>query len=296
MDVPVIVIGAKGMLGRDLVDLLSNAPFEHDVLAWDIDEVDITKPEDVREKVEGAAEGRSIKYIVNCAAYTDVDGAEAERERSYEINAVGAKNVAAAARKVGARTVYISTDYVFNGEKATPVKEEDETEPVNYYGETKLAGEEFTRSEDPEALIVRIQWLFGPNGKNFVETMLELAESGKTIRVVDDQVGSPTYTIHLADALGRMIRLSLAGIYHVSGGGSTSWYRFAEEIFELAGMDVDIVPVTTGEYVKGAGRIVAKRPKHSVFDMTKLETDADHKMREWKEGLSDYLKRRGTLK
>ncbi|MBN1572483.1 MAG: dTDP-4-dehydrorhamnose reductase [Deltaproteobacteria bacterium] len=290
-----LVIGARGMLGRDLVDTLSKPPFEHRVLAWDIDEIDITRLEDVEEKVAVAAGDSPFKYIVNCAAYTDVDGAEVERELSYEINAVGAKNVAEAAAKVGARTVYISTDYVFNGEKLVPIREDDEPEPVNYYGCTKLAGEEFTRSMDPGALIIRTQWLFGPYGKNFVETMLNLAGAGKTLRVVDDQVGSPTYALHLAEAIGRMIELSLSGTYHISGGGSTSWYRFAREIFELTGMDVDLVPVTTEEYVKGAGRVVAKRPKNSVFDMTKVKTDTGVTMRVWRDGLSEYLGRREAI-
>lgn len=283
------------MFGRDLVDALSNPPFGHRVLAWDVDEVDITRPEELKEKVAGAAGEYSLKYVINCAAYTNVDGAEVERERSYEINAVGAKNVAETAVGVGARTVYISTDYIFNGEKSDPLREDDETEPINYYGGTKLAGEKFTRSVDPDALIVRTQWLFGPFGRNFVETMLDLAGAGKAVRVVDDQVGSPTYSLHLADALGRMMELTLAGTYHVGGGGSTSWYRFAEEIFKLAKVDADLAPITTEEYVRGAGKVVAKRPKNSLFDMTKLKTDAGVTMRHWRDGLVEYLERRDVL-
>ena len=294
----VLVIGAMGMLGRDLVDTLLGPPFEYNVTAWDIDDIDIRNGGQVEEKVGAWSRGSSspVKYIVNCAAYTDVDGAEVQKELSYEINAVGAGNIAAAAKKAGARTVYISTDYVLGGGKADPIGEEEVTEPINHYGYTKLAGEELTVSADPEALIIRTQWLFGPLGKNFVETMLNLARERGEVRVVDDQVGSPTYTMHFAEALGRIIGLSLSGVYHVSNSASTSWYRFTEEIFRLAKVDAKISPITTEEYVRGAGKIVAKRPANSVFDMGKLKADAGLTMKDWREGLSEYLMRRGILK
>lgn len=294
----VLVIGALGMLGRDLVDTLLSPPLEYNVTAWDIDDIDIRNGGEVEEKVGEWGRGSSspVKYVVNCAAYTDVDGAEVEKELSYEINAVGAKNIATAAKKAGAKTVYISTDYIFGGEKLDPIGEDELTEPINHYGSTKLAGEKLTVSADPDALIVRAQWLFGPLGKNFVETMLNLAKGGGEIRVVDDQVGSPTYTMHFADAVGRMIGLSLSGVYHVSNSGKTSWYRFAEEIFRLAGMDVELTPITTDQYIGGANKVVAKRPANSVFDMGKLRTDAGLTMKDWREGLSEYLTRRGVLK
>lgn len=282
------------MLGRDLVDTLLAPPFELNVLAWDIDEIDITKGEEVVEKIGEAGANLPVKYVINCAAYTDVDGAETERERSYEINAIGAKNVAAATAMIGARTIYISTDYIFRGDKSDPLMEDDDHNPVNYYGYTKLAGEELTISMDPKAFIVRTQWLFGPHGRNFVETMLALHERGNPIKVVDDQLGTPTYTIHLADAIGQMMQTSLSGAYNISNSGSTSWFGFAKAIFELAELEVELVPISTEDYIKSVNKSVAERPRNSVFNMTKINNDANLTMRDWREGLGEYLKRRGV--
>ena len=294
MDVTVIVIGAKGMFGRDIVDTFLAPPFKFNVLAWDIDEIDITKSGEVAKKIEEVGANLPLKYVINCAAYTDVDGAEVERELSYEINAIGAKNVASATAMIGARTIYISTDYIFRGDRSDPLREDDNHNPVNYYGSTKLSGEEFTNSMDPEALIVRTQWLFGPHGRNFVETMLALQKRGEPIKVVDDQIGTPTYTLHLADAIGQMMQGSHSGAYHVSNSGSTSWFGFAKAIFELAELEVELIPISTEEYIKSANKIVAERPRNSVFNMEKISCDAGLTMKSWREGLGEYLKRRGA--
>ena len=284
MSVKVIVLGARGMLGGEMVGLLLKSPGVGSVIGWDIDEVDIVKAKSVEGRFEGLSSDLSPDFVINCAAYTSVDGAEDEKELSFDINAIGAGNVASAAKKIGAKTIYISTDYVFDGKKTTLLREDDPPDPVNYYGYTKLMGEELTRERDPDSLIVRTQWLFGPRGKNFVETMLRLGDKGEAIRVVNDQHGSPTYTLDLARTILVLMEKDLSGTYHVSNRGVTTWFEFARTIFAKASIDIEVTPISTEDY-----KTRAKRPKNSAFDMKKLDIDAGIGMRHWKEGLADYL-------
>jgi dTDP-4-dehydrorhamnose reductase len=278
--VKILVLGGRGMLGRALVAVLSGRPGRHLVTAWDIEDIDITDRDGV-----GQALGRdSFEVVINCAAFTAVDKAETERETALAVNGDGAGNVAAAARATGAASVLLSTDYVFDGTKARPYREDDEPCPVNYYGYTKLVGERLARQADPNCLVVRTQWLYGAGGRNFVETMLLLAETKKTIRVVDDQHGSPTWTVDLAQAIALLIEGGCRGIYHASNAGQTTWCSFAQEIFRTTGKDVEVFPITTGEFNAPAGR-----PKNSFFDLTRLIGDTGHEPRHWTEALTEYL-------
>ena len=232
-------------------------------------ELDVTDASAVRETLAGSV-------VVNCAGYTDVDGAEADPERAHEVNAHGARNVAEAA----ARVIYVSTDYVFDGSKSGPYVESDPVNPLSAYGRSKLAGERATLTASPHSLIVRTSWLFGAGGGNFVATMLRLGEERGAVRVVDDQVGSPTFTGHLADALWALASGSRHGFLHVSGGGSCSWFDFARAIFERAGVDCTVEPQATAEL----GR-PARRPANSVL---RSERDAPE-LPAWQEGLDAYM-------
>lgn len=272
------------MLGRDLAEVLGG----HSLTLWDVEEADITDAEAFRTALEGLPEPPEV--IVNCAAFTAVDLAETEREAAMRINGEGAGNVARTARKVGARVVYFSTDYIFDGKKKTPWREDDPPDPINWYGRTKLEGEKQTRDACPDALIVRIQWLYGPEGKNFLETILRLAEERDELRVVDDQRGAPTYTVDLARAIRMLIEGKHQGVYNVANSGETTWFDFAREIMARTGKNVPVVPISTDEYPTPV-----KRPGNSVLDMTKFQTDTGMIMPSWQEGLDAYLRRRNLL-
>lgn len=272
------------MLGTDLAEVLG----EHSLTLWDVEEADITDAEAFLAALEGLPEPPEV--IVNCAAFTAVDLAETERETAMRVNGEGAGNVARAARKVGAWVVYISTDYIFDGKKKTPWREDDPPDPISWYGRTKLEGEKQTRDACPDALIVRIQWLYGPEGKNFLETMLRLAEERDELRVVDDQRGAPTYTVDLARALKVLIEGKHQGVYHVANSGETTWFDFAREIMARTGKNVPVIPISTDEYPTPV-----KRPENSVLDMTKFQADTGMIMPSWQEGLDAYLRRRNLL-
>src|SRR3954470_19025094 len=214
--------------------------------------------------------------VVNCAAYTDVDGAEADPETAHAVNERGARNVAEAA----ARVVYVSTDYVFDGTKPSPYLESDPVNPLSAYGRSKLAGERATLTASPHSVIVRSSWLFGPGGPNFVTTMLRLAEERDRVNVVDDQVGCPTFTGHLAEALLELAEGSAHGFLHVAGGGTCSWYEFARAIFDRAGADAELRPCTTAEFPRPAAR-----PPNSALASERGAPD----LPAWQEGLDAYL-------
>jgi len=276
------------MLGRDLADILRENPPVHALTLWDVEEADITDADAFLIAVKGLPEPPEV--IINCAAYTAVDRAETERETAMLINGEGAGNVVRTARTVGARIVYISTDYIFDGKKKTPWREDDPPDPINWYGRTKLEGEKQTRDACPDALIVRIQWLYGPEGKNFLETILRLAEERDELRVVDDQRGAPTYTVDLARAIRTLIEGKHQGVYNVANSGETTWFDFAREIMARTGKNVPVVPISTDEYPTPV-----KRPGNSVLDMTKFQTDTGMIMPSWQEGLDAYLRRRNLL-
>ena len=294
----VLVTGVAGQLGYDVVNELLKRG--HEPIGSDIKEfkdlllkpnctyapLDITDKEEVREIVVSFQPGA----IIHCAAWTNVDGAEDSNNKELvkKINVAGTDNLVKAAKKIGAKFMYISTDYVFNGEGTKPWKPDDKNyNPQNYYGETKLGGEKETSSRLSQFFIVRIAWVFGLNGKNFIKTMLSLADKGyKELRVVDDQIGTPTYTYDLARLLVDMIETDKYGYYHATNeGGYISWAEFAEEIFRQANKDVKVKRVTTAEY----GASIAKRPFNSRLDKSKLVENGFKPLPHWKDAVRRYL-------
>jgi len=232
-------------------------------------ELDVTDAAAAAEALAGAT-------VINCAAYTNVDGAEEDPGTANAVNAEGARNVAEAA----ARVVYVSTDYVFDGSKPAPYVESDPVNPLSEYGRSKLAGERATLTASPQSLVVRTSWLFGAGGRNFVTTMLRAGEERGQVRVVDDQVGCPTFTGHLADALVALAEGHGHGFLHVAGSGSCSWFEFARAIFERAGMDVDVRPCTTEEFPRPAAR-----PANSVLASER----GAPRLPAWQDGLDAFM-------
>ena len=266
------------MLGRDVVTVADSTG--HDVVALSHDDLDITDPGWVERTILREQPGA----VINCAAWTAVDDAEAHEHEASLVNAEGAGFVADAAAKAGAKVVYISTDYVFDGAKGRPYTESDETNPVNAYGRTKLAGERATALVTRQSFIVRTSWLFGSNGANFVETMLRLGKGGGPVVVVHDQIGCPTYTGHLAAGLVRLIDTSAFGVHHMSSRGSCSRYEWAMEIFRQSGV-VTRVLATTRDMMDDR----AERPAQSVLTSGR---EAPITLPEWQRGVADYLARR----
>jgi dTDP-4-dehydrorhamnose reductase len=273
-----LVTGAGGMLGRDTVLAAANAG--HDVVGFGHTELDVTDAAGVEVRLQ--AERPDV--VINCAAWTDVDGAEDAEEAAMAANGIGAGNIAAAAAAVGASVLYISSDYVFDGTKGAPYVETDQPAPLSAYGRTKLAGEEATAAANHRHFIVRSSWLFGVGGGNFVETMLHLASDHGEVLVVRDQVGSPTYTWHLAHGMVRLIEGVEFGIHHMAAAGSCSWYEFAREIFDQAKIDCRVLSATT----EMLGR-PAPRPPYSV-----LASQREHaiELPSWQDGLAGYLAQR----
>ena len=273
-----LVTGAAGMLGRDVMLAAGNAG--HDVVGFGHSELDVADAEAASARIE--AERPDV--VINCAAWTDVDGAEEQEEEATRINGAGAGNVAAAAAAVGASVVYVGSDYVFDGSKGAPYVETDQTAPLSAYGRSKLAGEEATRAANKRHFIVRSAWLFGVGGGNFVETMLRLAADHGEVLVVRDQVGSPTYTWHLAYGIVRLIEGVEYGIHHMAAAGACSWYEFAREIFEQAKVECKVMSATT----EMLGR-PAPRPAYSA-----LASQREHpiELPSWQDGLAAYLAQR----
>jgi dTDP-4-dehydrorhamnose reductase len=259
--VRIVVTGAAGMLGQDVVRAAGD-----DALALSRAELDVTDPVAVREALAGA------DVVINCAAWTNVDGAEEHSDEALAVNRDGARNVAEAAQRV----LYVSSDYVFDGAKRAPYVESDPTGPLQSYGRSKLAGELATAEANPRHFIVRSSWLFGAGGQNFVRTMLRLGAERDELRVVDDQVGCPTFTGHLAEALLQLAASDDYGIHHRAGGGSCSWFEFARAIFQGAGVDCRVEPCTTAEFPRPAAR-----PAYSVL--------AGGDLPSWQAGLDAYL-------
>ncbi|HLD25468.1 MAG TPA: dTDP-4-dehydrorhamnose reductase [Candidatus Andersenbacteria bacterium] len=268
----VLILGSRGMLGRQLVGAFDDL----DTIGWDKEELDITDAKQVQEKVSALRP----HLIINAAAYTNVDGAETERESAFAVNEVGVRNVAQAAKEVGAKMVHYSTDYVFSGEREEGYAEDDVPDaPVNAYGESKLAGERALAEIKPDYYLIRTAWLYGAGGKNFVDTILRLGREKPELKVVDDQRGSPTYTVDLADATRMLVDAHEPGVYHAVNAGETSWYEFAREIFQQAGLDTAVKPIPSAEYP-----LPAKRPRQSILRNTR-----GPQLPEWQCALRDYL-------
>ena len=276
-----LVTGAGGMLGRAVVEAAQR--LGHDVCAATRGELDITDA----SAVQRAVAQRRPHAVINCAAYTDVDGAETDRETAGAVNGAGAGNVAAAAAEVGARIVHVSTDYVFDGSKREPWLESDPVAPLGAYGESKLAGEQAVADATDAHAIVRTAWLFGAGGGNFVDTMLALGADRDEVSVVTDQVGCPTWTGHLAGALVELAeRPQDTGIHHIAGAGSCSWNELAIEIFDRAGIDCRVLPTTTAAFPRPA-----PRPAYSVLGS---ERPKPLLLPAWQDGVAAYLATRVT--
>lgn len=275
----VLVTGVKGQLGYDVMAELAKRNIE--AIGVDIDEMDITDKISV-EKVIGEA---APDVVVHCAAYTAVDAAEDNEALCRRVNADGTRNIAEVCKKLDCKMVYISTDYVFDGQGTRPWEPDDERHPLNVYGQTKYEGELAVQENLSKYFIVRIAWVFGKNGKNFVKTMLKLAETHDKLTVVNDQFGSPTYTYDLARLLVDMIQTDKYGIYHATNEGICTWYEFACEIFKQAGVNVNVIPVTAAEY-----QAKAKRPENSRMSKSKLTENGFERLPSWQDALRRYIK------
>jgi dTDP-4-dehydrorhamnose reductase len=274
----ILVLGAGGMLGKDLVPILSA---KGQVWARDIGDFDITDPKKVQREVEAL----QPQVLVNAAAYTDVDGCESKKETAFAVNGEGARNVALACAAIGGRMIHLSTDYVFDGSSRIPYREEDIPNPLNVYGSSKLQGERYIQEILENHLIIRTEWLYGRHGKNFVDTILRHAEQQKELRVVDDQRGSPTFTKDLSFALERLIGIEARGILHVTNSGSCTWFEFTRQILREKGYNhIQVIPISSEELARPA-----RRPASSVMDCQRYEKLTGRKMRPWKEALKEYL-------
>lgn len=277
----VLVTGAGGMLARDLVPVLTRRGYE--TIALPRGRLDITDLGSVRATVSNLRPG----LIINCAAYTKVDDAENEEQQAMLVNGLGVQNLCILCQEHDIPLVHFSTDYVFDGSKSSPYTIYDAPNPINAYGRSKLMGEKYVLWLLRKFYLIRTSWLFGLHGRNFIESMLEAGSKGRQVSVVTDQRGCPTWTVHLSEATVGLVETGRYGIYHVTNSEPTTWFEFAKEIFHLAGMTTEVLPVTTEQFPRPA-----KRPANSVLDPFPLRLVLGHEMPSWKEGLADYLSRR----
>ncbi len=274
----ILLLGHKGMLGSSLLLSLSRA---HKVTGFDKNEIDVTSSDACRELINN----NDPDIVVNAAAYTDVDGCEKEKDECYAVNAGAVKNIAESCREKNIRIIHFSTDYVFDGKSCEPYHEDSSCNPINVYGASKLAGERYLQQLSSNYLLIRTEWLYGKNGRNFVRTILEKAETMDRLEVVDDQIGSPTYAKDIAVAVGLMIDRNLTGIYHVTNRGSCSWFQFTEKILQGAGITgVKVLPIKSDKLNRPA-----RRPHYSVLSMKKFVRATGKAMQPWQLALQDYL-------
>lgn len=274
----VLVTGVNGQLGYDVVKELDKRG--HQAIGVDRKEMDLTSTEQIRECIKNV----NPEAIIHCAAYTAVDKAEDEEELCRRVNAIATKEIAEYAKKLDIPMIYISTDYVFDGTKDGEYTEEDIPNPINVYGKTKYEGEVYVQKLLDKYYIVRISWVFGENGNNFIDTMLRLSKERDSLNVINDQVGSPTYTKDLAPILVDMIETNKYGIYHATNEGYCTWYEFAKEIFKVANIDIKVNPIITAEYPTRA-----TRPMNSKMSKNKISKNEFNKLDNWKESLEKYI-------
>lgn len=269
----ILILGAQGMLGRDLNRVFS----EFNPVCWDKKDVDISNQSDLEKKLKDL----SPNIVINAAAYTAVDLAEDQKELANQVNGQGVGYLAKIAKEICAILVHFSTDYVFSGAKKEGYQEDDHPNPINAYGRSKLLGEQLLLKNSEMYYLIRTSWLYGRNGKNFVNTMINLAKEKKEISVVNDQFGKPTFTLDLARATRQLLQEQFpCGIYHLPNENETSWYQFAKKIFELSGVNIEVTPITTKDYPTRAAR-----PKYSSLINTKFPL-----LRSWPDALIEYLK------
>lgn len=274
----VLITGGNGQLAKDLHKILT---FDHEVFSLGSAEFDVTTMEQVREIVYQV----NPDVIIHSAAYTAVDLAESEEEKAYLVNSFGTRNVAIVSEEIKAKLCYISTDYVFDGNADSPYKEYDNTNPLGVYGKSKRAGEQLVQSLSTKYFIVRTSWVYGLHGNNFVKTMLKLAGERDRLKVVHDQIGSPTYTVDLSKFLGSLIQTEKYGIYHATNTGACSWYEFATAIFEESGVSIQVEPCATEEFPRPA-----PRPKYSVLDHLAIRANGFEDLRHWRDALHDFIR------
>lgn len=299
----VLVTGVNGQLGYDVVKEVEKRGYQ--AIGVERQKMDLTSTEQIKECIETV----NPEAIIHCAAYTAVDKAEDEEELCRRVNAIATKEIAECAKKLDIPMIYISTDYVFNGKKSIfldrknenayidysnveldkdkfiEYKENDITNPINIYGKTKLEGEEYVKQILNKYYIVRISWVFGKNGNNFIDTMLKLSKERESLSVIDDQVGSPTYTKDLAPLLVDMIETDKYGIYHATNEGYCSWYEFAKEIFKVADIDIEVNPISALEYPTKA-----TRPMNSKLSKQKLKDNGFKQLRNWRDSVQEYIR------
>ena len=276
----ILITGHKGMLGSELMETLS---VEHEVSGVDIEELDVTDLDATRRTIQDI----QPEIIYHTASYNAVDQAESNWQETFNINAIGTRNVALAAREVDAMLVFFSTDYVFDGTKGTPYEEWDVPNPLGVYARSKAAAEWIIRSLLPNHFIVRVSWLIGHNGPNFVEAILKKAQTGESLAVVNDQTGSPTFVVDLIGELLRIVPSGAYGTYHISNNGACTWYDIAKAVLEIMNLDVPLRPIATQE----SGR-TAPRPRFSYLRNAMLELTIGDRMPIWLDGLKRYLSKR----
>ncbi len=274
----ILVTGVKGQLGHDVVQEAAKRNIE--AVGVDIEEMDITNANQVRDVISNG----NYDAVIHCAAWTAVDKAEEMVDACRKVNVDGTRNIAVVCKELDIPMMYFSTDYVFDGEGEIPWKEYDERHPLNVYGLTKYEGELEVEQLD-KFFIIRIAWVFGINGNNFIKTMLRLGKERGSVSVVNDQIGSPTYTYDLAKLVMDMIVTDKYGVYHATNEGVCSWYEFACEIFKQAGMDVKVTPVDSSTFPAKA-----KRPSNSRMSKEQLDKNGFDRLPKWQDALSTYLK------
>ena len=273
----ILITGSNGMLGHDLIEVLKD---NRELLLTTSKTLDITDGDSVMDFIVKS----NPDIVINSAAYTDVDGCESNPDLAYNVNGEGVKNLALACREVDCPLVHISTDYVFNGQNDRPWVEDDEIGPISIYGKSKLKGEEHIKEILEKYFIVRTAWLYGVNGRNFPRTMLELAQNHSEITVVYDEVGTPTYTPDLAKGISKLIETDYYGTYHLTNSGNCSWCEFARYIFEVADVDVNVIPVTASEFARPA-----PRPSYSVLENRNWVENGFEPLRNYKEAIKEYI-------
>jgi len=279
----ILITGANGQLGSEL-KAISTIYNQFEFVFTDVDELDITKFNDLNNFFNNSA----IDFVINCAAYTQVDKAETDKEFAKMLNAVAPGYLAEFSKMYKFKLIHISTDFVFDGTKNTPYSEQDETNPIGYYGETKLAGEKAVQQKATDSIIIRTSWLYSSFGNNFVKTMLKYGHERGLMNVVYDQVGTPTYAKDLAESILHIISKpefnSISGLFHYSNEGVISWYDFAKAIYEIKGVDCKVNPIRTSEYPTPA-----KRPAFSVLDKAKIKTSFGLEIPYWRDSLEECL-------
>ena len=286
----ILITGSKGQLGNELQSIMKTGKAEigvvsdtiknSEVMAWDIDELDITKLDEVKAKLKEV----NPDVVINCAAATNVDGCESNEDFAFKVNSVGPRNLAIACEAINAKLVQVSTDYVFSGKGNSPLKEYEPTAPNSVYGKTKLLGENYVKEFSSKYFIVRTAWLYGYVGHNFVYTMQKLGKEKDTITVVNDQRGNPTNANDLAYHILKLIETEEYGIYHCTGKGECSWYDFAKRIIELSGEKCDVKSCTSEEY-----NAAAKRPEYSSLDNMMLRNTVGDEMRDWQDAIKSFM-------